>query len=179
MSCFAKERLERFQLALYFDYFDYLSFSIALNYLPMMLECLFSFGQSERFHYENTVDTTRIKPSSPSSTNICTALRSCATKYFWKTVIEVHSSHIYASFGNFYVQIGQLFEAQWDFKLSKKFEIDDIFLRSQRFVDFQTYFKDSLCLEKLINLDAKGIKRSVKMWPNKFYKNIFRWVDVR
>ena len=44
------------------------------------------------------------------------------------------------------VQIGQLFAAQWDFK-HKNSEIDDIFLRWERFVDFQTYFKDPLCLE--------------------------------
>ena len=66
---------------------------------------------------------------------------------FEKTIVEVDSLHIYASFGTFNVQIGQLSEAQWDFKLSEKFEIDDIFLRRQPIVDFQTYFKDSLCLE--------------------------------
>ena len=48
---------------------------------------------------------------------------------------EVCSSYIYASFGTFYVQIGWLFEAQWDFKLSEEFEIDDIFLRNHQFVD--------------------------------------------
>ena len=49
---------------------------------------------------------------------------SCTTKYFWKILKEVGSSHIYASFATFWVQIDQLFEAQWDFKLSEKFEID-------------------------------------------------------
>ena len=32
-------------------------------------------------------------------------------------------------------------------KLSKEFEIDDIILLKQRFYRFQTFFKDSLCLE--------------------------------
>ena len=64
-----------------------------------------------------TVDTTKIKPF---STYVC-----CGRFFlqppvrvhvqqdiFEKTVIEVQSSHLYASFGSFYVQISQLFEAQ-------------------------------------------------------------------
>ena len=40
---------------------------------------------------------------------------------FEKTlIIEVGSLHIYASFGNFWVQIGQLFEAQWVFEKCMK-----------------------------------------------------------
>ena len=43
-----------------------------------------------------------------------TANRSCATKYFWtKTLTEVYSPHICASFGTFCAQIDQLFEALW------------------------------------------------------------------
>ena len=34
---------------------------------------------------------------------------------FEKTSIEVGNSLLYASFGTFWVQIGQLVEAQWDF----------------------------------------------------------------
>ena len=34
---------------------------------------------------------------------------------FEKTLIEVGSSHLYASFGTFWVQICQSIEAQWDF----------------------------------------------------------------
>ena len=48
---------------------------------------------------------------------------------FEKTPIEVGRTHLYASVGTFCVQIGQLFEAQWDPKLSEEFEIDVIFLR--------------------------------------------------
>ena len=40
---------------------------------------------------------------------------------FGKTLIEVCSPHLYASFGTFCVQIGQLFEAQWVFKHSEEF----------------------------------------------------------
>ena len=35
-----------------------------------------------------------------------------------KTITEVDSSHIHASFGTFCGQIGQSFESQWDLKLS-------------------------------------------------------------
>ena len=60
---------------------------------------------------------------------------------FEKVLIEVGSSHIYASFGTFCFQIGQLFEAEWDFKLSEEFEIDVIFLRKHRFYRFHTFSK--------------------------------------
>ena len=38
------------------------------------------------------------------------------------------------------------------------------------FEHFPTFFKDSLCLKQLTNLDAKCAKRSVKMWGTNFYK---------
>ena len=60
---------------------------------------------------------------------------------FEKTLIEVGSSHLYASFGTFCVQIGQLVEVQWGFKLSEEFEIDIIFLRKQRFYRFPHFSK--------------------------------------
>ena len=56
----------------------------------------------------------------------------------------------------------------------KNSEIDDIFLRKQRIVDFQIYFKDSLCPEQLTNLSAKGAKRSVQMWTTSFYESFFQ-----
>ena len=40
---------------------------------------------------------------------------------FEKTLIEVCRTHLYASFGTFCVQIGQLFEAHWVFKQSEEF----------------------------------------------------------
>ena len=57
--------------------------------------------------------------------------------------------------------------------IRKNCEIVGIFLRWQRFVEFQTCFKDSLCREHLINLDAKDAKRSVKMWTTNFFKCFF------
>ena len=50
----------------------------------------------------------------------------------------------------FCVQGGQSFEAQWDFKLSEDFEINDIFLRTQRFDRFKTVLKYPLCLKNLL-----------------------------
>ena len=40
---------------------------------------------------------------------------------FGKTLIEVYSLHLYASFGTFCVQIGQLLVPQWVFKHSEEF----------------------------------------------------------
>ena len=48
-----------------------------------------------------------------------TADRSCTTKCFWKTLIEVCGPHLHASFGTFCFQIGQLFESQWVFQECK------------------------------------------------------------
>ena len=60
----------------------------------------------------STVDTTRVKPF---STYVCTERQPTVhvqQNTFEKTLIEVGSSHLYASFGTFCVQIGQLVEAQ-------------------------------------------------------------------
>ena len=40
--------------------------------------------------------------------------------------------------------------------------------------EFLLMFKDSLCREKLTNLDAKGTKRNLKMWITNFQKNFFQ-----
>ena len=61
-----------------------------------------------------------------------------------ETLAEVCSPNFCAYFGTFRAQIGLLFEAQCIFRDSKKIDVRDIFLRIWRFVDFQTYFKDSL-----------------------------------
>ena len=45
-------------------------------------------------------------------TNFCQPTVRVQQNIFEKTLIEVGSPHIYASFGTFHVQIGQLFEAQ-------------------------------------------------------------------
>ena len=38
-------------------------------------------------------------------------------------------------------------------------------------LEFFRLLKDSLCRELVTNLDAKGAKRSVKMWTTTFYKS--------
>ena len=58
--------------------------------------------------------------------------------------------------------------------IRKNSKIDVIFLWTQLIVHFQTYFKNSLHLEWLINLNVKGTKRSIKMWFTKFYKSFFK-----
>ena len=44
-------------------------------------------------------------------------------------------------------------------------------------LQFFQMFKGSLCREQLTNLDAKGVKRSVKIWTTNFFKNIYcKWM---
>ena len=148
------------------------------------------FPHSWFSNWKNLKNTDSIKINRPGYKirNICTE--------------QICSPHFYASFGTFCVQNGQLFVAQWVFevclkidyrifskisgayfKLSEEFEIDVIFLWKQRFDRFQTFFKDSLCLQKLTVLDAKGAKRSVKMWATNFlkisFKNILLYMNGR
>ena len=66
-----------------------------------------------------------------------TADNSCTTKYFEKSIIEVRSSHFYASFGTFCAQIEKCMKTvKWLF--SKENDVDFEFFRK---------FKISLCLE--------------------------------
>ena len=69
------------------------------------------------------------------------------TIIFEKTLTEVGSLHLYASFGTFYVQIGQLFEAQWVFE--KCLKTVKLLFSKKNDVDFEFFrkFKISLCLE--------------------------------
>ena len=73
---------------------------------------------------------------------------------------KTFSPNLYASFGTFCVQISQLFEAEWVFKLSKEFEIDDIFLRKQKFLDVQASIIQRLTVPRII--DQLGRKRCQK-----------------
>ena len=93
---------------------------------------------------------------------------------FEKPLLEVCSSHLYASFGTFCVQIAQLFEAQWVFEKCMK-TVKSLFSKEND-VDFEFFrkFNVSLCLEKLTNLDVKGAKRSAKMWAVHFYNSFFK-----
>ena len=59
---------------------------------------------------------------------------------FEKTLTEESSPYLYASFGTFCAQIGQLADAQWVFEYSQEVEIGDIFLWRQLIADFQAYY---------------------------------------
>ena len=65
------------------------------------------------------------------------------TNIFEKTLIDICSPHLYASFGTF-CQFGKYFAACWVFKHSEDFRDQRHFPQWQWFVDFQTYFKDSM-----------------------------------
>ena len=82
-----------------------------------------------------------------------TANCSKTTKYFWKSFFKVDSSHLHASFGTFCVQIVNYLSHSEILNFRKNFEIHLIFLRKQRFYGFQTFLKNSLCLQKLTNLN--------------------------
>ena len=60
---------------------------------------------------------------------------------FEKDLIEVGSSHLYASFGTFCVQIGLSFESLWDLKLLSDLEIDLIFLKKTEILPFSNIFQ--------------------------------------
>ena len=66
---------------------------------------------------------------------------------FEKDIIEVDSSHLYASFGTFCVHIGQFLEAQWVFEKCLK-TLQLLFLKENE-VNFEILwkFKISLSLE--------------------------------
>ena len=68
-----------------------------------------------------------------------TANHSCTTKYFWKTTIELYSSHLYASFGTFCVKIGRIFETQRYSKFREEIEIDLIFFKNSDFTVFKHF----------------------------------------
>ena len=82
---------------------------------------------------------------------------------FEKIHIEVGSSHLYAPFGTFCVQFGQILEAQRVFE--KCLKTVKLLFSKENDVDFEFFrkFKVSLRLENLTNLDAKGAKKKRKV----------------
>ena len=79
----------------------------------------------------------------------------CTETIFWQPTVhapqnifsKVCTSHIYASFGTFCVQIGQLFEAQWIFEdVWKSTDLCDL-RKMSSISEFFRMFKDSLCRE--------------------------------
>ena len=95
--------------------------------------------------------------------NFCQPIIRLQQNIFEQSLIEVGSLHIYACFGTFCVQIGQIFESQWAFE--ECLNIDKSLFSQENVADFDflRIFKDSLRLETLTDLDAKGAKRSVNM----------------
>ena len=76
-----------------------------------------------------------------------------------KTLLEVYSSHLYASFGTFCEQIGQLFEAQWDLEVCLEIDKENVVdfgilpkLPVQRIVD---QFGHKRCQKKREDVDYK------------------------
>ena len=123
---------------------------LIMNLNPVLLLALYRLIFWSRFVQSYEVNYTALQKSYSIRmywTNFWKPTVHVQQNIFEKTLLEVGSSHLYASFGTFCVQIDQLFETQWDFKLSEEFEIDVIFLRKQRFYSFLTFFKISLCLD--------------------------------
>ena len=78
---------------------------------------------------------------------------------FEKTLMEAGSSHFYASFGTFCVQIGQFFVPQWVFKHSEEFR------NRRHFPSKTTIYRCSSNLQKLTvtrKIDQFGRKRCQK-----------------
>ena len=76
---------------------------------------------------------------------------------FDKTHIEICSPHLYASFGTFCFQIGQLFVAQWVFKHSEEFR------NRRHFPSMMVICRFSYIIQRLT-----VPKRSVKMRTTNF-----------
>ena len=75
---------------------------------------------------------------------------------FEKTLMEVDSPYLYASYGTFCIQIGQSFETHWVFE--ECLNIDKLKVLKENVVVFELFemFKDSLWLEYLTILDVKS-----------------------
>ena len=98
----------------------------------------------------------------------------CKTKYFWKTLIEVFSPHLYASFGTFYVQIGQSFAAQWVFKQSEEFRNRRNFSSMRAICRFSKILQRLTVPRKIYQFWRKRYQKSVKIGTTNFYKNFFK-----
>ena len=91
--------------------------------------------------------------------------RSCTYNKIFLKKENVGSSHLYASFGTFCaVKLVNYSRHSEILNFRKNSKSTSFFPSKLRFSLFQTFFKASMGLQKLTNLDAKGVKRSVKMW---------------
>ena len=91
-----------------------------------------------------------------------------------KSLIEVCSSHLHASFGTFCVQIGQFFEARWVFKHSEEFRNRRHFSSMTAICRFSNILQRLTAPRIIDNFDAKCAKRSLEIGTTNFYKSFFK-----
>ena len=91
---------------------------------------------------------------------------------FEKTLIEVGSSHLYASFGIFWVQICQLVQVQWDFKILEEFENVVIFLQKTVIFPFSYIFQMLTVPRTIDQFRRKRFQKKSKYVSYQFFKNI-------
>ena len=80
------------------------------------------------------------------STNFCQPIVRVQKNTLEQTLIEVGWLNLYASFGTFYVQIGQLFESQWAFEECLNIDKSLFSKEMSPISGFFRMFKDSLRL---------------------------------
>ena len=102
-----------------------------------------------------------------------------AWSHAYYEVVEQNDDDIYsplnnASLATFCVEIGQLFESPESFKVRKNSYLASILLQKRQNIVSDWAFKDSLRLEYLTNLVAKGIKWSVIYWARNLIKLLFK-----
>ena len=96
---------------------------------------------------------------------------------FGKTLIEIRSPHLYASFGTFYAKIGQSFEAQWVFEVCLEIDKSLLCMKGKCF-----WFRNSSkCLKthcaandwpiwRFILIESVCTKKKILiLWPLKSY----------
>ena len=126
--------------------------STLFSIFQMTIEKAITIFEKDRDHDRNFDDTDSIKLNRLGYntrmywTNFWQPNVHIQQKFFEKNLIEAYSSHLYASFGIFCAQIGQLFEAQWVFET--RLEIHKWLVWKENVVDFgilpKRMFKDSL-----------------------------------
>ena len=99
---------------------------------------------------------------------------SCTKKYFWKTLIEVYGSYLYASFGTFCVQIGQFFETRLIFKYSEEFRIRRHFPSKTANCRFSNILQRLTVPQKIGQFGRKRWQKKRKDKISNFCKNFFK-----
>ena len=92
---------------------------------------------------------------------------------FGKTLIEVCSLHLYASFGTFCVQIGQLFAPQWVFKHSEEFRNQRHFPSVIVNCRYSNIFQRLTVSPMIEKFWRKRCQTKRKKWTINLYKSCF------